>query len=348
MLGRGQAFSSLGSAALRGGWNGRRRRLDDFGRPGQLSGVDAPRRALRHSNRTYAWARRIAPWLFLAPYLVLTSAFFVYPLCKAAVLALHQTNGPRSRVFVGLENFKFLAQDPDFRKAAFNTTLFAIGSVGLQLPLALGLALLLNGVRGRAQSWLRLVLFSPNLVGQIFVGILFAVLLAPRYGLVNQALAALTGAGLETRWLGTPALVMPAIVLTSLWLYVGFNMVFFLAALQSVDQGLLDAARVDGASRWQTFRHVTLPALRPVIVFVVIVSVIGSYQLYELPRALLGPMDNGPDNAGLTLIMYVVDVAFRQGDLGLGSAAGWVVAVLIFVVSLIQLRLTRERGDTES
>ncbi len=135
---------------------------------------------------------------------------------------------------------------------------------------------------------------------------------------------------------------MPAIVIASLWLWVGFNMIYFLAALQTVDKSLEEAARIDGANAWQVFWHVTLPSMRHVVVFVVIMSVIGSYQLFELPlRCCDESYGYGADNAGLTLITYLNFNAFRSGDLGLGSAVGWVVAVIIFVISLIQIRLTR-------
>jgi ABC-type sugar transport system permease subunit len=135
---------------------------------------------------------------------------------------------------------------------------------------------------------------------------------------------------------------MPAIVLTSLWVWVGFNMVYFLAALQTVDKNLEEAARIDGANAWQVFWHVTLPSMRHVVVFVVIMSVIGSYQLFELPLALFHESSGfGPDNTALTVIGYLNFVAFNSGDLGLGSAVGWVVACIIFTISLVQIRVSR-------
>jgi ABC-type sugar transport system permease subunit len=206
----------------------------------------------------------------------------------------------------------------------------------------MGLALLLNGGGSRLRGFFRLVFFAPNLVGQVLVGILFAVLFTPRYGLITRGFQELFHWGLEARWLMDPPLIMPAIVITSLWLWVGFNMVYFLAALQTVDKSLEEAARIDGANAWQVFWHVTLPSMRHVVVFVVIMSVIGSYQLFELPLALFDESYGyGTDNAGVTLITYLNFNAFRSGDLGLGSAVGWVVALIIFTISLIQIRLTR-------
>jgi ABC-type sugar transport system permease subunit len=286
-------------------------------------------------------AQRLAPYLFLLPYVVIALSFTLYPLLNAAELAFYQTNGPASRAYVGFDNFRFLLSDAVFMKALKNTAIFATCSVFLQLPLSMGLALLLNSGKSRAKAFFRLVLFSPNLVGQIFVGILFGVMFTPRYGLINRFLQTLTGWGLEEQWLGNPALVMPAIVLTSLWVWVGFNMIYFLAALQSVDKSLEEAARIDGANRWQVFWNVTLPSMRPVVIFVLITCISGSFQLFELPLALLPDSHgNGPDNAGLTVIGYLYQVGFDSGDLGLGSAVGWVVAVVIFTLSLLQIRLS--------
>jgi ABC-type sugar transport system permease subunit len=289
---------------------------------------------------------RRTPFYFLAPYLVITLVFFVYPFFNAVVLTLYRTNGPRSRAFVGLDNFRYLLTDPTFHTALWNTTVFAIASVCLQLPLSMFLALTLNKGGKRMRTLFRLILFSPNLVGPIFVGILFSVLFVPRYGLINRTLHLLIGWGLEAHWLENPNLVMPAIILTSLWLWVGFNMVYFLAALQTVDKSLEEAARIDGANAWQVFWHITLPSMRHVVVFVVIMSVIGSYQLFELPLAMLSETEGyGPNNSGLTVITYLRSVAFQSGDLGLGSAVGCVLAVIIFMVSLIQIRLTKAAED---
>ena len=287
-----------------------------------------------------------APYLFLSPYLLLTAIFFIVPFVNAITLAFYETNGPRSRAFVGLDNFRFLLHDTNFHTALFNTTLFALVSVLVQLPLAMGLALLLNSGGSRIRGVFRLMFYSPNLVGQVLVGILFSVLFTPRYGLITRGTDALLRWGLEARWLTDPPLIMPAIVLSSLWLWVGFNMIYFLAALQTVDKSLEEAARIDGASPWQVFWHVTLPSMRHVVVFVVIMSVIGSYQLFELPITLLSESYGfGAKNAGLTLITYLNYYGFRSGDLGLGSAVGWVVAVIIFTISLIQIRVGKLAED---
>ncbi len=299
-----------------------------------LPSLPAPRRS----------AINWAPYWFVAPYVVLTLAFFVFPLYKAAELALYQTAGAHARVWVGWDNFRFLFGDPDFRKALLNTAVFFIFGTGVMVPCALGLALLLNAGKDRLKGFFRLVFFSPNIVGPIFVGLIFALLFEPRTGIINRLIHALLGWGLEQRWLETPALVMPAIAVTNTWMYAGFNMIYFLAALQNVDRSLVEAARIDGAGRWATFWNVTMPAIKPVAIFVLIMCTIGSFQVFELPYALMrtgqtAQTAGGPANSALFIVSYLFDAAYNLNDLGLASAVGWILAAIIFLVSIVQLRL---------
>jgi len=290
---------------------------------------------------------RAAPYFFLAPYVILNLVFFLYPLIYASILAFYETDGPRSRAFVGWGNFSFVIKDPDFHRALWNTTVFALFSICLQLPLSLGLAMLLNAKNDRLKGIFRLAIFAPNLVGQVFVGIIFSVLFAPHYGLLNVVLHALVGWGLEEQWLGNPQLVMPAIIIAAMWMYVGFNMIYFLAALQNVDQSLIEAARIDGAGPAGIFWNVTVPAIAPVATFVVVTSTIGSYQLFELPFNLLQNNGGGygPSNSGLTVVGYLYQNAFTNGDLGTGAVVGWLLTAIILVISLVQIRIISSVGS---
>jgi len=281
--------------------------------------------------------RRLAPYLFVSPFIILFCVFMLYPLAQSVRYAFLATNGPKNAVFVGFGNFQFLFQDPDFWTAVKNTAIFAFCSVFLQLPLSLGLAVLLNARWLKGAKFFRLAFFSPHLVGQVFVAVLFSLIFTPRFGLLNRTIHAVTGYGLETKWLMNPSLVMPALVLTALWMYVGFNMIYFLAALQAVERDLYEAAQVDGANKWQQFLHVTVPGIKPVAVFVVLMGTIGSFQLFELPFVLLnGP---GPNNSGLTIVMYLYQTGFQTGDLGYASAIGWVLVIIILTISLVQARI---------
>lgn len=282
-----------------------------------------------------------APYLFLAPFVVVFGVFTLYPLARSIGLSLQQTFGPSATSWVGLENFRFLLGDPVFYTAVKNTLVFTAASVLIQLPLALGLALLLNrrGLIGRAA--LRLAFFSPQLVGMVFVAMLASVIFEKRTGLLNRVLHALFGVDLDLAWLQVH--VMPTLVISTLWMYVGFNMVYFLAALQSVSRELTEAALIDGAGPVNRFRHVVLPAIRPVAGFVLLLSVVGSLQLFELPYLLLS--GGGAENRGLTIVTYLYQTGFETGDLGYASAIGWILALMLIAFTVGQRLLSREEAS---
>ncbi|MGQ0628010.1 MAG: carbohydrate ABC transporter permease [Phycisphaerales bacterium] len=276
--------------------------------------------------------------MFLTPFLVVFVLFCAVPLVRAATLSMQQTFGPGNARFVGFDNFKNLLADPLFWTASSNTAIYVMTSVFIQLPLSLGLALLLNrpGLRGRAVY--RLIFFSPALVGVVFVGMIFGVIFEKRTGLLNQALHGAFGWDLDFPWLQN--FIMPSLVVATLWQYLGFNMIYFLAALQNVPRELEEAAELDGAGPVRRFRTVTWPSIRPVGTFVVLLSVIGSFQLFELPWILL-KSGAGPDNRGLTVVMYLYQQGFETGDLGYASAIGWVLAMVLVLCAVVQRRLAR-------
>jgi ABC-type sugar transport system permease subunit len=280
------------------------------------------------------------PYIFLAPFLLVFSTFVIYPLLQSVVLATQQTFGPGFSEFVFLDNFKNLFGDPIFWIATRNTFIYATASVVLLLPLSLSLALMLNRPLMKGRGFFRLIFFSPALVGAVFVGVIFGVIFQKRTGLLNNILYRLIGFDLDFPWIQDPRFVMPALIIASLWMWVGFNMIYFLAALQNVDKQLEEAATIDGANSWQKFIHVTLPAIRPIAGFVVLLSIIGSFQLFELPWMLLnqGP---GPERSGLTIVMNLYQTGFQTGDLGYASAIGWVLALILVFLALFQRRMSR-------
>jgi ABC-type sugar transport system permease subunit len=286
---------------------------------------------------------RWAPWAFIAPFLVLFATFTLWPLIQSLVLAFSQTFGPKSSTFVGFDNFVFLLRDPLFWQALRNTIVYTAGSVFIQLPIALGLALLLNrpGLRGRAIF--RLIFFAPSLVGLVFVAVVFSLLFQSRTGLVNSGLHSLFASwNPEFAWLDQH--VMASLIVATVWLYAGFNMIYFLAALQNVSRELVEAASLDGAGPWARFRHIVLPEIRPVAGFVLLLSVIGSFQVFELPWVLLNN-SAGPDNRGLTIVMYLYQTGFLTGDLGYASAIGWILGLILAAAAMIQLRWMRHEEN---
>ncbi len=290
---------------------------------------------------------RYAPYFFVAPFAILFCLFFAYPLGRSIMLSLYKAATPRMMQFVGLDNYRMLLKDRAFAAAVANTTYFALAFTLLQVPLSLGLALALNSRRLRFRQFFRFAFFSSNLVGNVFVAVIFSLLLAPRHGLINRAIGAvLPRVGTEVPWLSNPWLVMPAILMAALWLSVGFGMIYLLAALQGVDHELYEAAEVDGAGRWKKFQHVTLPSIAPVLRYLMLVGLIGAFQLFELPYVLFG-QTTGPGGRAITVVMYLFTWGFEMGDIGYASAVGWALVMIIFLVTLMQFRtLYRAREAT--
>ena len=282
---------------------------------------------------------RAAPYLFVLPFVLLFFAVQLYPLGRSLVISFYDTAGPRATRFVGLENYRYLLGDKLFWGALANTLYYAIAFLAVQIPASLGLALLLNSRKLKWRGFFRFAFFSTHLVGHVFVAVLFAALLSPRQGPVNELLSAILGRQVEIMWLTTPSLAMPAVLLAAWWLSIGYGMIYFLAALQAVDQSLYEAAEVDGAGRWAKFRHVTLPGIKPVLTFLIVVGMIGALQLFELPYVLFG--GPGPNSRGVTVVMYLYLAGFELGNLGYASAVGWLLFVIIMGISIMQVRMMR-------
>jgi len=203
--------------------------------------------------------------------------------------------------------------------------------LSIQIPASLGLAILLNSKLVRAKSFFRFAFFSTHLVGQVFVAVMFAQILSVRGGLVNGLLSLVVGHTVQINWIGDPYLARVSLVIASLWLSVGFAMIYFLAALQAVDQDLYEAAEVDGAGKWSRFIHITIPGIRPVLLFMILVGIIGAFQLFELPWVLF-QQSTGPANAGLTIVSYLYVTAFQGGDLGYASSIGWMLVLIVLMI----------------
>jgi len=249
--------------------------------------------------------------------------------------------GAQNVHFNGVTNYKHLFVDPLFWVAVANTVIYVVGYLSIQIPAALGLALLLNNPSVRGRNFFRFAFYSTHLVGQVFVAVVFMQMLDPRRGLVTKLVMAVTGSH-YIGWLSDPVLARLAVIIAWLWLSIGYGMVYFLAALQGVDQSLYEAAEVDGAGPWKKFWNVTFPSIRPVFIFLTLIGVVGSFQLFELPFVLLQGF--GPKYAGLTIVFYLFGTGFQTGNLGYASTIGWALVFIIFCASSIQYLVTREKG----
>lgn len=281
------------------------------------------------------------PWLFLSPFLVFFTAFTSWPLLRSLILAFEQTYGPRTRVYVGLLNFQSVLHDPFFWIAVRNTLLFTGGVLLVQIPFALAIALLMNRPDLRGRALFRVIFFSPSVVGFVFAGTIFFLLLEKRIGLVNVVLHALYPAW-DPDFAWFDQYVMTSLVISSVWLSVGFNMAYILAALQNVPRDLLDAAAIDGAGAWHRFWHVTIPEIRPVLNILTLLTLTGGFQLFDMPFIFYNDtMGNGPNNRALTIVTYLYQNGFILGNLGYASAIGWILTLALIGLAMLHRRLTQ-------
>lgn len=279
-----------------------------------------------------------APWLFLSPFLLIFTVFLLYPIVRSIILSFQQTAGPGATHWVGLANYQFLIGDRLFWLACLNTIAFTVGFIVVQVPLSLGLALLLNRKDVRARSFFRFAFFATHLFGSVFIAVVFNVILGSRDGPINRVYGLLAPGEESIAFLSEPTLVLPILLVAALWISVGYGMIYLLAALQSVGRELYDAADVDGAGPVGRFLHVTLPGIRPVLVFLILIGTIGGLQLFEMPYVLY--QGDGPGRRALTIVGYLFAIGFTVGDLGYASAVGWVLVLLIGFIAAAQIRLT--------
>jgi len=288
------------------------------------------------------WWLRAAPYVFVSPFYLIFLAFGLLPIVFSLGVSLYDWRGTTPGAFVGLANFQVLLHDPGFYTALRNTVLVWLGSVPPMILLALIFAVLLNSQRVRFRGFFRTVYFLPVVTSLVITGLIFSFLFSSTFGLVNQLLAPFGIAPIN--WLANPAWMKPVLILALLWRWTGNDMVIMLAGLQSIPDDLYEAARVDGASGPQLFWHITVPLMRPVILFDAIISTIGTFNLFAEPFVLFGP-DGGIGQAGLVTGTLLYQNAFVYFKFGYGAALAWVIALIVFTLSMIQLKVGSREAD---
>lgn len=281
------------------------------------------------------WRRAGVAALFLAPSLVPLVAFVLLPMGASLVLTMFEWNLLRPPEPAGLDNFVRLVRDPAFHAAVLHTLQFVAGYLPLVLVGGLGIALALNQVT-RGAAVFRTAYFLPVVTSWVVVALMWQWLLNPTSGFVNWAIGlfGVEGPG----WWTDPGWAMPSIVLASAWKDLGFVMVIFLAGLQAIPRDYYEAASIDGAGPGARFRHVTLPLLSPATFFVVIISLINSFQVFDQVWVMTG---GGPAGASSVVVTEVVRNAFSYGQFGYAAAMSWLLFVVILAVTVVQFRLQR-------
>jgi ABC-type sugar transport system permease subunit len=282
-----------------------------------------------------------AAWWFTGPVLAIIAAVLLFPVLLALALSVTDysiyalANWANLR-FVGLGNFSDLLRTPLFWRALANTALFATLGVPMAIGASLAAALLLNDTTVRWKPLWRIALFAPYVTSVVATAVVWRFLLNTQFGLVNYALRALGLPAVD--WLGNPRASIPAILLFVTWKIFGYNMIVFTAALAAVPQDLMEAARLDGASRWGRFRHVTLPAIGPTLLLASVMSVAGFLQIFAEPYVMTM---GGPAQSTVTVLYFMFDEGFKWWNLGQASAVALILFVLILAITAVQTRIGR-------
>jgi multiple sugar transport system permease protein len=287
-----------------------------------------------------------AAWWFVAPALIVLGVFFFLPVFGALLMSLtdfdlYALSDLDNLRFIGLENYWRLLNEPLFWKALGNTVYFVALGVPLSIAASLGAALLVNSKLARFRGFFRTVLFAPVVTTLVAVAVVWRYIFHTRYGFLNYGLGELGVAPID--WLGDPLWAMPSIIILAVWKNFGYNMIILLAALQNIPEDLYEAARIDGASWWQTFRHITLPGIAPVLTLVSILTMTGYFQLFAEPYVMT---EGGPLQSTLSVLYFMYEEGFKWWNLGRASAVAFLLFVLMFAITALQLRLGRRQAAT--
>src|SRR5579885_2595360 len=287
--------------------------------------------------------RSSTAWLFLTPALLVLGVFFLIPVLAGLLLSLtdydiYALADIHNLRFVGLHNYWELLHRPLFWAALGHTLYFVIVGVPLSIGVSLGAALLLNSPLARARALIRTALFAPVVSTVVAVAVIWRYLFNPQYGVVNFVLTHLGLHGID--WLGDPHWAMPMIILFATWKNFGYNMIILLAGLQAIPAELYEAARIDGASAWRQFRHITLPSLAPILLMVGILTVAGYFQLFAEPYVIT---EGGPLQSTVSVLYLMYDEGFKYWNMGTASAVAFLLFVIMFGVTALMWRVGEAR-----
>ena len=278
----------------------------------------------------------IVPYVFILPFLIFFLVFMAYPIIFSFIMCFSRYANA-SFVFKGLDNFKFVLNDPLFWKAMKNTFIMLIIQVPVQTFLAVVLAVFLNGKKLKGRGLMRMIIFMPILLDSVSYSIIFSIFFNYENGMVNNFLRIFLPDG--PQWMNVGWLAKAVLMIAITWRWTGYNTVIMLSGLQSISDDLYEAASIDGAGRVKQFFYVTLPGLKQVLIFAVILSVTGMLQLFTEPYLLT---KGGPVNETLTIVQYLYEKGFESFDFGVASAGSYILVLIIAVLTWLQLKATKE------
>ncbi|SFM19789.1 lactose ABC transporter membrane protein [Gracilibacillus orientalis] len=292
-------------------------------------------------QRTFAqkFRKNYIGWLFIILSVLGISLFYFYPMVQALLLSLQSGMGSTLE-YVGLDNYVRLFNDPTFITALTNTILYLLIQVPVMIVLALIFSVLLNDPTLKFKGFFRTAIFLPAVTSLVAYAVIFKYLFG-NDGLVNDFLLNMNLVSEPLNWLSDPFLAKITIIIAITWRWTGYNMIFYLSALQNVDKSMYEASKIDGASAIQQFFFITIPLLKPIILFTSIVSTIGTLQLFD---EVMNITSGGPGNATMTISMYIYNLSFEYTpDFGYAATVSYVILILVVILSFIQFRVAGDR-----
>ncbi|QHT48583.1 sugar ABC transporter permease [Bacillus sp. SB49] len=290
-------------------------------------------------NGTKRWFKKnYVGWLFIIIAILGIAVFYFYPMLRALLLSFQSGMGANLE-YVGLDNYIRLFSDPTFIAALTNTFIYLLVQVPVMIILALVFSVILNDSTLKFKGFFRTAIFLPCVTSLVAYAVIFKYLFGVD-GLINTFLLDLSLISEPLNWLADPLLAKITIILAITWRWTGYNMIFYLSALQNVDKSMYEAAKIDGASSIQRFFYITVPMLKPIILFTSIMSTIGTLQIFDEIMNITG---GGPGNATLSISMYIYNLSFKYSpDFGYAATVSYVIVILVVIFSLIQFKVAGE------
>lgn len=295
----------------------------------------------RVARSNLARSEQVSGWAFVMPALVLLGIFMIYPILWSLWMSFQVGRG-MAFSFGGLTNILRLTQDPVFIRALSNTLIFLAIQVPVMLVLALLFANALNDSKLWGRGFFRTAIFLPCVTSLVAYSVVFRSMFA-QDGIINQMLLGLNIIGSPIPWMADPFWAKVVIISAITWRWTGYNMIFYLAAMQNIDRSIYEAARIDGVPAWARFWYITVPMLKPVILFTAVISTIGTLQLFDEPN-LIPSTPGAPSDSTLTLSLYIFNLSFKfMPSFGYASTVSYVIVVLVAILSFLQFLAARER-----
>lgn len=276
--------------------------------------------------------------LFLSPTLVIFTAFILFPVFFSFYLSFHSWNMfSGDTTFVGLENYSRMIQDAEFWQVLGNTAVYTFGTIPINMALSLWVAYLLNK-KLKGKKFLRTAFFAPVIISPVAAAVIWRWMYDPNFGLVNYLISFL-GIG-SINWLNEPTAAMFALIIMGVWKTFGINMILFSAGLQGIPDNYYEAAELDGAGKWAKFYHITIPMLAPTTFFIMIMSMISSFQVFDIVYVLTS---GGPMGSTKVLVFYVYEYAFKFFEMGYASAISYFLFAVLFILTMLQVKYMKSK-----